>query len=64
MWQKYLERRKLKGYRKEGMSLFCLVTEAIRVVNEKDNKKIWITQGPYREALAEYIGYLEAAATK
>jgi|GEM_PF-4287802 len=52
------ERYKLK---EKQLELYCLMTEAVRVVCEKKAPRIWMTKRLYREALKEYLGYLEAA---
>jgi hypothetical protein len=62
MWRRYLGRRGIKGLWSGGLSLFCLMTEAVRVVREKECGRIWMTKGPYRAALQEYVQYLEAAS--
>ena len=62
MWQRYLDRRDLAGFWSGGLNLFCLLTEAVRVVVERERPRIWMTKGPYREALQEYLQHLETAS--
>lgn len=62
MWQRYLNARGLKGFWSGGLNLFCTMTEAVRVICEKDRPRIWMTKGPYREALQEYLHHLATAS--
>jgi len=62
MWQRYLDRRGIVGLWSGGLNLFCLMTEAVRVICEKEKPRIWMTKGPYREALKEYLQHLEYAS--
>ena len=63
MWQRYLDARGLKDFWKGGLNLFLVMTEVVRVICEKEKPKIWLTKGPYREALQEYVQHLERAST-
>ncbi len=61
MWELYLKARGIKGQWNGGLNLFLIMTELVRVVLEKDRPRIWMTKGPYREGLSEYLGCLKEA---
>ncbi len=61
MWEAYLKARGIKGQWSGGLNLFLIMTELLRVVLEKDRPRLWMTKGPYREGLSEYLGYLRKA---
>ena len=62
MWREYLGRRGISGMWDGGLNLFCLMTEMVRVIVEQGRPRIWMTKGPYREALIEYLQHLEKAS--
>ena len=62
MWRRYLDRRGITGLWSGGLNLFCVMTEAVRVICEKERPRIWMTKGPYRAALQEYLQHLEEAS--
>ena len=61
MWETYLKARGIKGQWNGGLNLFLIMTELLRVVLEKDRPRIWMTKGPYKEGLNEYLRYLRKA---
>jgi hypothetical protein len=38
------------------------MTEPVQVICETERPMIWMTKGPYREALQEYLQHLEGAS--